>query len=246
VFVDFHCHLEHELLAGGLDGVLKRAVDAGVAKVVSAGSGPEANAAQVSIRKRFPGTVEIVLGVSPYDVPKCDLQEQLSFIRASRDSIVGIGEIGLDAHHFSADELPAQEGAFRSQLALAEELGLPVVVHSRKAEGRVLEILREFPAVSAMMHFFLVEKLALPAVSQGCMVSLPTIKSDSRLKIAVKLPLSSLACETDSPFGLGPGITSEPKDVVAAYGVVAQARKVSVDDAASGICANAAKFFGWE
>ncbi len=247
MFVDFHCHLEHELLYGNLDAIVSRAIGAGVTKAVSAGSGPAANLAQLSIHKRFPKTVEVVLGVSPYDVPKCDLQEQLSFIRANRDSIVGIGEIGLDAHHFGQAELPAQEEAFRSQLALAEELALPVVVHSRKAEERVLEILAEFPSVPAMMHFFLLEKLAEKAAAPaGRLVSLPTIKSDSRLKIARKLPLASLACETDSPFGLGPGIVSEPKDVVAAYEVVASGRNEDLAVVAEALCANAQKFFGWK
>ena len=247
-FVDFHCHLEHELFEGRLEGVVKEALDAGVAKMVSAGSGPKANAAQLSIRKRFAGAVEVVLGVSPYDVPNCDLQEQLSFIRQNRDSICGIGEIGLDAHHFGPDELPAQEAAFRAQLSLAEQLGLPVVVHSRKAEARVLQILSEFPKVPAMMHFFLVEKLAAPAAAGTSrrLVSLPTIKSASRLKIAGKLPLSSLACETDSPFGLGPGFVSGPKDVVAAYAVVASARGVEVAAVADALFANAKEFFGWD
>ncbi len=245
-FVDFHCHLEHPAFAGGLKPVVGRAREAGVEIIVSAGSSPAANRAQLEIKKQFPGDVQVVLGISPHDHETPNWREELKFIRSHSSEIVGIGEIGLDLHHFGPQTMQAQEEVFVGQLELAEELSLPVVVHSRKAEQRVFELLAGFPSVKAMMHFFLLPKLAAEAARRGWLVSLPTVKSQSKHKIALEVGLQQLACETDSPFGLGPGRQSEPKDVVLAYEEIAASKKKEVDEVAQAIAGNAAKFFGME
>lgn len=175
--------------------------------------------------------VEVVVGVAPHKALGYDLQAELKFIRAHSSEIAGIGEIGLDLRHFSQQTLPAQEKAFVAQLELAEELGLPVVVHSRKAEERVLQVLAGFTKVKAVLHFFLSPKLASKASALACLLSLPTIKSSSKQKIAKQVGLQQLACETDSPFGLSKGLTSEPKDVVSAYEEISQAKRMRVEEA---------------
>ncbi len=243
-FVDFHAHLEHELFAGVLSQVVERAKQAGVRKIISAGSSRHANEQQLAIRKRFPDAVEVVLGIAPHAHKETDLREALAFVKQHEQEIAGIGEIGLDLHHFGPETLDDQKTVFVAQLELAEQLGLPVVVHSRKAEEQVLELLAEFAGVKAVLHFFLVPKLAFPAVERGCLLSLPTIKSSSKAKIAREVPLKALACETDSPFGLGAGSRSEPKDVALAYEEIAGEKKKPVEEVVQAICGNAEKFFG--
>jgi len=246
-FIDSHCHLEHELYADGLDGVAANMRKAGVSKAITCGTGPQNNLKTLKIAAKY-AEVEACLGVSPYEALG-DWKNELSAIKSARDKIVGIGEIGLDRHHYhKPEEWQKQETCFTAFVELAESLDLPVVVHTRKAEERVFEILSNYKDVRVMLHCFLVPKLALEAQERGWLVSLPTIKSKSREKIAKALQLEKLACETDSPFlwtdEKGAFARNEPANVVEAYAAIAEARKQDLEEVAGRVSGNARTFYG--
>jgi len=252
-FVDAHCHLDHDLFEGGLPQVVAKAKAAGVDRVVCAGSSPAANDKVLRFRREFAGFVFAAAGISPHDAGKISknaLVAELGRLSqwAKAGELCAIGEIGLDWHYFKErNERDAQEHVFREQLSLAEKVCLPVVVHTRKAEEAVFEVLEEFPAVRVMLHCFLKPALARKAASKGWMVSLPTLKSDSVEKIAGKIPLERLLCETDSPFlwknEAGVDARNEPANVIFAYKRIAAARKASLEHVAEKVTQNAEKFF---
>ncbi|MBI3588389.1 TatD family hydrolase [Candidatus Micrarchaeota archaeon] len=247
--IDAHCHLEHEAFAGDVAEVVKRARGAGVAKAVCAGGSLRDNEAILRLRRQFPGFVEGVVGLAPHFALQEGVGEHAEFIRTHSHEIVGIGEIGLDQHHFTPEQLPALESAFRAQLELAEELALPVVVHSRKAERRVFGILGEFPKAKVMLHCFYQQKLAAEAVGKGWLVSLPTLKSSASQKIAREAPLSSLAAETDAPFLWqedGRPARNECANVASVYAMVAGQKHARPEEVAAGINAAVCRFFGFE
>lgn len=254
---DFHCHLEHSDFDADRTEVVRRAQAAGVERAVTAGSSTGENRKIVSLCKEFPDFLLGVIGTSPHDASLLDergLQEELSFVKSHLDSpgIVGIGEIGLDAHHFSKpSEHENQERCFRAYLGLAESECLPVVVHSRKAEERVFSILEEFPSVKVLLHCFFVHRLAARAVSRGWRISLPTVKSRERHKIAREIPLAQLACETDAPFLWKDPVTgkpsrNEPANVRESYEAVALARGVSLESVSSALRENFNQLFAAE
>ena len=246
--IDSHCHLEHELYADGLDEIVANMRKASVSTAITCGTGHENNRKTLKIAEKY-AEIEACLGVSPYDALR-DWKSELSVVKDARDKIVGIGEIGLDHHHFtSPDEWQKQEECFTAFVELAESLDLPVVVHTRKAEERVFEVLSSYKDVHVMLHCFLISKLAPEAEKRGWLVSLPTIKSKSREKIAKALSFESLACETDSPFlwkdEKDDGFArNEPANVVEAYTAIAQARKQPLEEVAERVSENARKFFG--
>lgn len=240
--IDAHCHLEAPQFDGQLGEVVYRCKEKNVVAVIDALGEVARLQKLLSIAKKH-SFVKLALGVNPYDAVKGDWRKALEEIKPHFEKCVAVGEIGLDSHEFAGKELLLQEECFVAQLELAEKLSLPVVVHSRKAEDRVFELLEEFRSVRVMLHCFLVHRLAERAKKNGFLVSLPTLKSKSRQKLAWQC---GVVCETDSPFLSPDGGNNEPWKVLECYEAVAQARKQELSECAEKINLTAAKFFGFE
>ena len=183
------------------------------------------------------------IGLSPHDVmasnPEENLQENLDFIEMHSEEIAAIGEIGLDHHYFKKpDEHKAQEKAFTAQLELADKLGKPVVVHSRNAEEKVIEILSSY-STPRVLHFFLKPKLLEKALDAGLYVSIPTFKSKEQKKVLTSAPLDRVFLETDSPYGLNTtSEINEPSNVIVSYERLAEFKKTPLKDVALRIFEN--------
>ncbi len=123
--------------------------------------------------------------------------------QAQNPGVVAIGEIGLDLHHF--DSLKNQEGQFKKMLGLAKELDLPVSVHSRKAEERVLNVLEKYDLKVVLHSFMGKKKLVKEAIERGYFFSIPSsvVRSEQFIGMVGLIPVNQLLTETDSPF-LGP------------------------------------------
>ncbi|MFA6049124.1 MAG: TatD family hydrolase [Candidatus Micrarchaeia archaeon] len=244
--IDAHCHLDHVDFDSDRKEAVQRARDAGVKAVINAGNNPADNRKVLALREEFgPSFFKCVLSLSPHYAPGAGegvLEGELRFIEANRAKIVGIGETGLDYFHFAKErEREAQKKAFESFLQLAETLDLPVVIHSRDAEAACLEILGRYKC-RVMLHCFLKPAFLETAVARGYAVSLPTLKSKARVKIAKKAPLGRIFCETDSPFLWREG-RNEPAHVRESYEAVAEARKTGFAAAEEQIDAGVASFF---
>ncbi len=169
-----------------------------------------------------------------------------------RGGLVAIGEIGLDYHYDFAPR-DVQREVFGAQVALARELNLPVVIHTREADEHTLDVLRGDGKgeVRGVFHCFTGDdRLARAALDLGFMVSFSGIvtfpRSDTLRNIARSVPLDRLLIETDSPF-LAPvprrGQRNEPAWVSHVADALAGALGISVDELERATDANFERLF---
>ncbi|NCC26200.1 MAG: TatD family deoxyribonuclease [Deltaproteobacteria bacterium] len=251
---DSHAHLDMGPLVEDLDSVLTRARTAGVARIGQVFLGP---GAYENGRSFFDGRDEVffLMGIHPHDaesMAETDLDRMaLSFRSDFR--LRALGEIGLD-FHYDYSPRPAQKKRFRDQLALARELDMPVVIHSREAEDETLAILMDmgFPGRPLLWHCFgQGPDLARTILGHGWDISIPgpvTYQKNELLASAVAvIPPGRLHLETDCPY-LAPepyqGKTNEPALAAFTALAVANIQKRPPAEVWISCGANTTRFFG--
>ena len=253
MLIDSHCHLDFPDFAAELDAVVERARAAGVERMVTISTRVKRQPDVLAIAERF-ADVYCSVGTHPHyaheelDVTAADL-----VARTRGAKVVALGEAGLD-YHYDNSPREAQERGFRTHIAAARETGLPLVIHSRDADGDTARILEEetgkgaFPAV---LHCFTGgPDLAQRAIALGLFISFTGIltfkTSDALRAIAAKLPADRILVETDAPY-LAPGKLrgkrNEPAFVIETAKVLAEARGVSLDQIAQQTTANFFRLF---
>ncbi len=206
---DTHCHLDDPRLLDNLDAVLERAEEAGVQRITSIGCASDVSSgtSAIELARKHPNRISASVGVHPHDAKHLD-DELCNAIRdAGRDpSVVAIGETGLDFHYDHSPH-PAQEEAFRRQIAVARELKKPLVIHTRSAPKDTLRILREEQAkdVGGIIHCFSEDApFAAAALDLGFVSSFSGIvtfkKAVAVQEAALKQPGDALLVETDAPY----------------------------------------------
>ena len=244
--IDTHAHLD--ACADPTPAVLERARAAGVTRVVTVGTSIESCRAALDLAGQEPG-VYAALGIHPHDAGSADAQ-RLGELREllAHDRAVAVGETGLD-HYRDYAPRPAQERLFAGHLALAEELGLPVIIHSRAAARNTADALSGFSG-DVILHCFSEPELLEVALGRGYYVSFAgnvTYPKATELRHAAQqVPADRLLAETDSPF-LAPqkrrGRPNEPAFVVDTMEVLAEARGVPLEELGAAVDANADRVF---
>ena len=148
---DTHFHLD---LTDDIDNILSRAKEAGVSNFIISGCDLKGINEGLEIIKKY-DDVYLTIGFHPSET-ETYTNEEIKFLRdtvKNNKKIVGIGEIGLDYHYGKDDQLKQIE-MFIDQMHLVQELGLPVVIHSRDATEDTIKILKEFPKVTGVIHCF--------------------------------------------------------------------------------------------
>lgn len=205
-WTDSHAHLTSKELAGDLDGVLERARAAGVTRALTVSCRAGDFEDVVALAERLPATWAAV-GVHPHEASLLT-DEHLDALRelAARPRVAALGEMGLD-YHYEHSPRGAQRDAFRRQLRVAREAGLPVVIHSREAEEDTAAILREEGAVEhgGVLHCFTSSwSLAEAALELGLSISfsgIVTYRSARDLQeTARRVPDDRILVETDCPY----------------------------------------------
>ena len=253
MLVDSHCHLNYPGLIEELPDVLSRARGAGIGTMVCICSRMGEFADIRAIAEANPD-VYCSVGVHPHDSGNdapIDLATLLA--AAQHPKVVGIGETGLDFYYDSSPR-DAQETNFRTHIAAARETGLPLIVHTRDADARTVEILTEeyakgpFPG---LIHCFTAgRELAESVIEFGFYISLSgiiTFKNAEELRETIKrLPLERILIETDSPF-LAPipkrGKRNEPSFVVHTAERAAELFGIGADELARTTTANFFRLF---
>jgi TatD DNase family protein len=244
--IDTHAHLD--ACADDPTAVLERARAAGVDKVVTIGTGIESCRRAIAIAESDGGVVA-ALGIDPHHADSTDagrmneLRDLLAHPRA-----VAVGETGLDGHH-GAGFLDRQRELLDEHLALADELGLPVVIHSREASGETAAALEPFRG-TVVLHCFSEPELLEPALARGYYVSfagnVTYPKAEALRTAAARIPAERILVETDSPY-LAPqpvrGRPNEPMHVRHTLSALAAIRGVSEEELEAAIEANAAAAF---
>lgn len=200
--VDTHCHLDLGPLAASLPVVLASARQAGVTRFVVPGVHP-ANWERMYVIAQEHAGIFPAFGIHPMHADLAD-DHAMSRLGEIAGRGIAIGEIGLDP--FYPVPLETQERAFRKQLRLAVSLGLPVIIHCRRAFQRTLQILREENAqqVKGIMHAFSGSiEMAREFIRLGFLISISgTVTWDNAVRpvqLARQLPLECLVLETDAP-----------------------------------------------
>ncbi|MBA3645818.1 MAG: TatD family hydrolase [Gemmatimonadaceae bacterium] len=252
VFIDSHAHLADPAFDGDRDAVVGRARDAGAEAIICIGESLTAAAAAERIAQSQAGFVFFTAGVHPHDATEFDAARDLPLIEKSVHSgAVAIGECGLD-YHYDNSPREKQRAAFAAQIALAEKLGRPLVVHTRDAEDDTGAMIDEAGAsgVRGVLHCYTgSQSLAERAIAQGWYVSFSGIVTfkkwddDDLLRL---VPNDRLLVESDSPF-LAPvpnrGKRNEPAWVASTLARLAAARGVSADSLGLTTAANTRALF---
>lgn len=245
--VDVHAHLCAPDFAEDLPAVLEAAMAAGVTRVLAVGETLEDARRNLELADRFP-MVRPCAGLYPTILDEAAAEAMAAFIRQHRDRLVGIGEVGLD-HWMVKDE--AEREVQRKILArfvvLANELSLPLNVHSRSAGRATIEFLRQQGARSVLLHAYDGKtSSAQEGLAAGYSFSIPPsiLRSAQKQKLVRALPLDRLLLETDSPV-LGPDPTgrNEPRNVVEACRAIAELKGIPTDEVAAITTANARALF---
>lgn len=247
---DSHCHLTAEAFGDDLAAVLGRARDAGVMELVTIASDPEDAERAAEIARATDGAW-CTAGLHPHEADRFDpqLTERLRELCA-RPEVVAIGEAGLDFHYDNAPR-ERQCACFEAQLALAAELDLPIVVHSRDADSETIERILAFPGTRGVLHCFTAGAELLEAgLDAGWMVSFSGIVTFRRFEDAElvrRVPDERLLIETDSPY-LAPvphrGRRNEPSFLPATCAAVAAIRGRTPESVAELTRRNALAFYG--
>jgi TatD DNase family protein len=252
--VDTHAHLDSGQFNHDREEVIDRALANGVSHLLTVGTDLASSRENAAIARSHP-TVYAAAGIHPHDALTAD-EATLGELRAliqSESKIVAVGEIGLD---FYRDRAPrdAQRLAFRQQIRLAREVGLPLIIHDRDAHEEVVTILREEGAaeVGGVLHCFSGDRaMARQCMDLGFYISFPgTItypKNDEMRTVVQGVPIDRMLVETDCPY-LAPqafrGRRNEPAHVRHTAEAIAAIKGLTVEDVARITTLNAFTLFG--
>jgi TatD DNase family protein len=259
--VDIGANLAHDSFDDDRDEVLARAADAGVTRIVVTGSSDDSNRKAATLAREHPGVLWSTAGVHPHHASDyTEASDALIRKLAADESIVAVGECGLDYfRNFSPRD--AQLAAFRSQLEIAAESGLPVFLHQRDAHDDFVEVLEPMlPKLSrAVAHCFTGEHESLREyLAMGLYIGVTGWICDERRGIHLKeivsiVPDDRLMIETDAPYLLPRTIRpkpqtrrNEPVYLTEVLRVVAEARGQTEEHIARITTGNAVRFFGLE
>jgi TatD DNase family protein len=249
--IDTHAHLALPPFDADRAAALARAAAAGVARIVEIGFDLPSSRAALALAEQHPQIVAVV-GVQPNHAHELEYGwvDELRALCA-HPKAVAIGEIGLDYHWMKAPP-ELQEAVLRRQLALARELDLPVVIHSREAQADTLRILGDAArGQPGIMHSFSGDwAYAAACLEIGFMLSLSGPVTFARAaelhEVARRAPLDRLLTETDSPY-LSPhphrGRRNEPAHVRLVAERIAALRGEPLEAVADQVWANAERIF---
>lgn len=265
-FDDVHTHLTHHAFRDDVEAVVARAVEFGVRRIVTNGTEPASNRAALQLAARF-DAVYPALGIYPIDAAAgaldraawphegyapptaFDVDAEVAFIDAHGDEILAVGECGLDRYWIQDAAVDReQERVLEALCEVAKRHDIPVILHSRKAEQRVFEVVRAAGVVRADFHCFAGKLvLARQIAEAGYTLSIPAVveRGESFQRIAAGVPLEALLTETDAPYlSADRDVRSEPAQAARSARAIARVRGISEEAVAEALARNFARLFG--
>jgi len=251
MLADTHAHLQWTSFDRDREKVLIRATEARVDYIVNIGFDVDGSIKGVKLAEQHDGLYATV-GIHPHKAIELD-QNVLNKLRelSENPKVVAIGEIGLD-YYRNLSPREVQKKAFESQLFLAKELELPVVIHDREAHSDILKIILRFKGkIRGIMHCFSGSKeMAEQCIKAGFLVSFAgnvTYPNAHKLhEIAKWIDLRKILLETDSPW-LAPqdmrGKRNEPSFLPLIAKKIVSLKGICLDDLAAATTKNAEEIF---
>ncbi len=247
---DTHSHIEMPRLYPTAAAIVKRAKQAGVIGIVVSPIEPRFYEKALNLADRFPNYIWVTFGLHPPRTTPKMIKDCMHLIRKNVDKIVAIGEVGLDYYWVKeANKRKLQRNHFVEFIRLAEELELPLVVHSREAEADAIRILREENVTSVQLHCFNNPDLVTEAAAQKWFMSVPTsVVSRRRMqRIAETMPLTNMLLETDAPWlAPQPRQQNEPANLQFSVAKIAELKGTTEESVAKITTKNALELFRLE
>ncbi len=250
--IDSHCHLADAKFSKDLPDVLARAAAVGVDRIVAIADNFEEADRCRRLAEKYE-QIFYTIGVHPHAanewrMANCALRmkEELQHPKC-----VAVGEIGLDYHYMHSSK-EDQLRAFREQLMIAKELGLPAVIHNRESIDDLTMIIAEVAPPALVLHCCTEEwESVSDLVKRGYLLSFTGMATYPKLQLVrdtiTRCPLSQMMVETDAPY-LAPeafrGKRCEPSMVVEIAKLIAQLKGISYEEVDRVTTQNAEKFYG--
>jgi len=248
---DTHAHYDDEAFDADREALLASMPENGVGLIVDPGCDLDTSRRAVEIAEQYPH-VYAAVGWHPENCAPYT-RESLDTLRAwaKNPKVVAIGEIGLDYYWEQTPPREFQQEVFRDQLALAQELGLPVIVHDREAHADSLAIVQEFPAVRGVFHCFSGSyEMAKELIKRGWCIGFTGVvtfkNAHKAVEVAQNIPLDRILIETDCPY-MAPepfrGRRCDPSLVPYVAKKIADLRGIPADEVARATESNARRVF---
>ncbi|MBQ7492353.1 MAG: TatD family hydrolase [Clostridia bacterium] len=249
---DTHAHYDDSAFDPDRKALLSSMPAAGVNYIVNPGCDLPSSRAAVALAHAFPH-VYAAVGYHPENCAPY-VPTHLEELRALAGDlkVVAVGEIGLDYYWPENPPRAHQQAVFRAQLALAEELSLPVIVHDREAHGDCLAIVKEFPRVRGVFHCYSGSaEMAKELLKLGWYLGFDgpiTYKNNRKTaETAAMCPLDRMLLETDAPY-LSPvpmrGKRNDSRNIRYIAERIAHLRGVTPEEILQTACENALRFYG--
>lgn len=246
--VDTHCHLDNEKFDEDRLEVIER-IKENLEFCVNIGYDLASSKKSLELAKEY-DFIYAVIGVHPIDIAEYneEVEKELEIL-GKNPKVVAIGEIGLD-YHWMTEPKEVQQERFKRQLELAERLNKPVVIHTRDAMEDTVNILKEYPNITGVIHCYpgsletakqLVDRFYL-----GIGGTLTFKNSKKAVEVVKDIPLDRIIIETDCPY-LTPepfrGKRNEPIYVEYVAKKIAEIKEISVEDVTKVTTENAKKLY---
>lgn len=254
---DTHSHYNDEKFDKDREQIIKETYEAGITKFVCAGYNIESSQKAIELSQKYE-FIYSICGISPNDIPQSDqelwkdIEKITKIIKENKtNKLVAIGEIGLD-YYWNKENKELQTEAFIKQIDLANELNLPIVIHSRDASVDTINVIKEHTVKKAgIFHCCQFnQEMIKQALELGYYISFAgpvTFKNSKNASDIVKLvPLDKILIETDSPY-LSPepnrGKRNDSRNVKFIAQKIANFKEIPIDEIAKITYENALRIF---
>ena len=234
VLIDVHCHIHETIFDNDRREVVDRARKNGVKHIITSAIKPGGVDRALRVINEFKGYISLTIGHDPILVDDILFSKQVEYVRKYSNIIVGVGEVGLDYYVIRDYEKRSKQRKFFVEwISIAEELNLPLIVHSRSAGKYAIKEILKYKYFNVVMHAYDGSVgWAMEAAKHGIYFSIPPSVTFSvqKQKLVKKLPLESLLLETDSPV-LSPfkGQRNEPVNIIYSAMKIAEIKNISLD-----------------
>ncbi|MGE5342198.1 MAG: TatD family hydrolase [Candidatus Omnitrophota bacterium] len=239
-YIDFHCHLDFKDFDTNRKEIIDQCFNSGLSTIITVADPYQKDSFERTAETlQYNSRILCMAGAHPHNADKYTNEIEKGMIAfIEKHHAVGFGETGLDFHYnFSSPD--NQRRVFKRQIAIAQELQLPLIIHSRIAEQDVLQILEESKFDRPVVFHCYTGNIkdAEEIVKRGYYISISgivTFKKSEELRDVVRiLPLDRIFTETDSPF-LAPvpfrGETNNPLHVIEVAQKVAEIKNIPVEE----------------
>ncbi|MFT4260866.1 MAG: TatD family hydrolase [Candidatus Woesearchaeota archaeon] len=248
--VDVHIHLDFNTYEKDIDNLIKECIDKGVKVIIANGVNKQSNRKVLELSKKY-DVVKPALGLYPTDVHDLsyeEIDEEIEFIKNS--NCIAYGEVGLDNKELDKgleeEQKQKQLYTFKKFIELSKKTKIPLIIHSRKAEQQIIELLEESKLKNPILHCFMgKKKLMMRAADNGYFFSvLPIVNKSQQLQDLVRyVKLKQLLTETDGPYMSPFDGYSKPHYVSVAIQEIAKIKEIDELEASNMIFMNYLSLF---